>query len=423
MVAEDASLCLKSLDSCGLLLMFESGRGTMHRSKGRFGSNKGVQLMHRTASLVLTTINDSEVLDTYWNNFKTYGHAHQISVFAIPDRKTPTSFFEKCARLAERGMKVECPSLEAQESYLERLGIPHSMIPWNSDNRRNVGYLMAYEANTDFILSIDDDNYCMPDRDYFVEHSVVHDEFTHGEIAQSDTGWYNICDLLELDRSGRTYARGFPYYARHRSEKITRAREKSKVRINAGLWLGDPDVDGITWLVSPARSVRMIGESVILSMDTWSPVNSQNTSLHRDALPAYYFVRMGYPLAGMPIDRYGDIFSGYFLQACARHLGHAVRFGAPVADHRRNSHNYLKDATSEWACIMVLEDLLVWLTTEARLEGSDYLEAYLSLSYALQEAVEAFKGKIWNDAARGCFHQMAFCMREWLKAFKTINGR
>jgi hypothetical protein len=125
---------------------------------------------------------------------------------------------------------------------------------------------------------------------------------------------------------------------------------------------------------------------------------------------------MGYPLAGIPIDRYGDIFSGYFVQACVRYLGHSVRFGTPVADHRRNSHNYMNDAANEWACIMVLEDLLPWLTHEVKLEGKTCAEAYVALSYALEECVEKLSGRIWTDATRGYFHQMGYCMREWVKA-------
>ena len=64
---------------------------------------------------------------------------------------------------------------------------------------------------------------------------------------------------------------------------------------------------------------------------------------------------------GLQIDRFGDIFSGYFSQACARHLGHSIRAGTPIAEHRRNAHRYLRDATQEMAGIWVLEDLLPWL--------------------------------------------------------------
>ena len=92
---------------------------------------------------------------------------------------------------------------------------------------------------------------------------------------------------------------------------------------------------------------------------------------------------MGYPLAGMPIDRYGDIFSGYFSQACVRHLGYNIRVGSPIADHRRNSHNYMRDAANEFACIWVLEDITQWLV-EAKLEGSNYGDVYASLADQLK---------------------------------------
>ena len=71
--------------------------------------------------------------------------------------------------------------------------------------------------------------------------------------------------------------------------------------------------------------------------DTWTPVNTQNTALHRDAIPAYYYVRMGFPVKGMVIDRFGDIWSDYFLQRCAQQAGEVVRVGPPVADHRRTT--------------------------------------------------------------------------------------
>jgi hypothetical protein len=192
------------------------------------------------------------------------------------------------------------------------------------------------------------------------------------------------------------------------------------VHINAGLWLQDPDIDGITWLVLKPRVKGFRGESVILGRNTWSPINSQNTALRLDAVPSYYFVRMGYPLAGRPIDRYGDIFSGYFAQACAKHLGGYVRAGTPVADHRRNSHNYMRDATAEWACIQILEDLVPWLM-EVKLEGTTYSETYLSLSHALEDAAEAMRGSVWNPATQAYFHEIGQYMRCWLDGCRVVR--
>jgi hypothetical protein len=367
------------------------------------------------AGLVLTTVSEPLVLESYFANFSLYGHLDQVEVFVIPDRKTPSTVYEYCRAFNRRGLKVYCPTLDEQEDFLSRIQLPSHFIPYNSDNRRNVGYLMALESGVDFIISIDDDNFCILDTDFWAEHSIVCQQDVLVEEVDAETGWFNICSLLEFDKSAIPYPRGFPYFARHNLERVKRQLKHVNIHINAGLWLRDPDMDAISWLVAPARAVRFCNQSIVMGLNTWAPINTQNTALRREAVSAYYFVKMGYPLGGLGhIDRYGDIFSGYFVQICTRHLGGRVRYGSPVVEHRRNTHNYLADATKELACIMVLEDLLPALT-ELKLEGSTYHELYTALSYALEDIVEHLSGTIWNDATRAYFHQMAYYMRLWAK--------
>ena len=372
------------------------------------------------ASIVLTTINDPRVLDDYLANFSRYGHIDDVRVFLIPDKKTPPEAYTRCKDLTRRGLNVVCPSLDEQEEFLGRVGFPAHLVPYNSDNRRNIGYLMALEGGDGIIISIDDDNYPRQDEDFFAEHSIVSAGALEAEAVNTASGWFNVCDLLELDRPGVTYPRGFPYFARHATPQVTRVRTAADIHINAGLWLMDPDVDGISWLTAPTHALSLKGGSLVLGDKAWSPINSQNTSLRRECIASYYFLKMDYQLNGIPIDRYGDIFSGYFAQACVRHLNGDIRVGSPVADHRRNSHNYMKDAASEWGCIVMLEDILAWLP-EARLSGGTYHEAYVSLSHELQEAAERFSGSIWTDAARGYFHQAAFYMRKWAAACERLG--
>ena len=125
-------------------------------------------------------------------------------------------------------------------------------------------------------------------------------------------------------------------------------------------------------------------------------------------------------MMGLPIDRYGDILAGYFSQACIKSLGHSVRVGTPVADHIRNSHNYMKDLTNELGGMWIIEELTNWLT-EVKLEGSTYTETYTSLAYQLEDQVEKFEGLIWTDATRGYFHQVSYAMRVWAKACLQIG--
>ena len=129
--------------------------------------------MNPKATLVLTTINDPALLDDYYANFQAYDRLGQIKVIVIPDRKTPAAAYERCAALHKRGMDILCPTLDEQDAYLRRISLAEGLIPYNSDNRRNIGYLMALEAGADFLISIDDDNYCTAEEDFFQAHSVV----------------------------------------------------------------------------------------------------------------------------------------------------------------------------------------------------------------------------------------------------------
>jgi len=374
-----------------------------------------------SAALVLTTINDPLLLEGYYNNFAQYDRLSQVIVFVIPDEKTPAAAWKRCDQLRRRGLRVHCPTMREQEDFLSRLGSFARLIPHNSENRRNIGFLMALEAGVDFLISIDDDNFCRLHEDFFGEHSVVTGLESLYEVVHSSDRWFNVCELLRLQPSLDIYPRGFPYRYRHKERTYVYAAERATVRMNLGLWVEQPDLDAMTWLVAPVHSEGLSRPPLVLARDTWTPVNTQNTAVHRELIPAYYCVRMGYPLGGIPIDRYGDIFSGYFCQAVARHLGYSVRVGTPVAEHRRNVHNYLRDAYHELIGLWVLEDVAEWLT-ESKLEGKTCEDAYLSLSYALQDAVEGFSGYIWTDATRGYFHQMAHFMRQWLKACNVIKG-
>jgi hypothetical protein len=378
-------------------------------------------MSRQRAVLVLTTVNNPTLLNDYTANFKRYEHLDQVEVIVIPDEKTPPAAYELCRELVRGAMKIVCPTLAEQDAYLAGIGLSPAAVPRNSDNRRNVGYLMAYASGAEFLISIDDDNYCLPDEDYFAEHAVVCGDNVSVEVVESATGYYNICNLLVSNAEGKAYPRGFPFKKRHLDEALRTVTRTVPVHINAGLWTLDPDIDAISWLVLNPHVSGFRGRSVALGSNTWTPVNTQNTSLRRAAIPAYYFIRMGYPISGLAIDRYGDILSGYFAQACARQLGGYVRVGTPVAEHKRNSHNYLRDATGEWACILTLEDLLPWLT-EHRLEGNSYLEKFEALSYGLEDAVETMRGPIWTDATRGYFHQTAYYMRLWAKACRTAGN-
>src|ERR1700693_3101548 len=101
--------------------------------------------MAMRAALVLTTIADPVALEDYYANFTAYGHLEQVQVIVIPDKKTPSAAYLRCQELKKRGLDVLCPPPDVQERMLRRLGFSPDFVPYNSDNRRNVGYILAAE--------------------------------------------------------------------------------------------------------------------------------------------------------------------------------------------------------------------------------------------------------------------------------------
>jgi hypothetical protein len=204
------------------------------------------------------------------------------------------------------------------------------------------------------------------------------------------------------------------------TSELPTARSAATVAVNAGLWLEDPDVDAITRLALRPTALSAKPISVVLGSDTWAPINTQNTAIVGPAIAAYYYVRMGFPLQGMHIDRYGDILSGYFVEACAKHLGDLVRFGNPVADHRRTPHNLFEDLYHELGGMMVIEDLVPWLR-EVPLSGSTYAETYASLADAVIEQAHSFKGFIWDQGGREFLLETGRCMQRWHDALRVLG--
>lgn len=367
-----------------------------------------------STALVVTTIFEPAFLRGYLDSLRAAGRETEVTLYVIGDRKTPARVWEACLEAGRAGFQIDCPTLDEQTEYLRKRGVPDDFIPWDSDNRRNIGFLRALEAGCETLISIDDDNHCVPDSDFAGEHRRVLGEPVSEPAVTGSDGWFNICGLMESSIPGEVFARGFPYAAQ-RAERVvsTRPASGTRVAVNAGLWLDDPDVDAVCRLGQHPKFPRWTGKSAVLAGDTWSPINTQNTALTREAALTYYYVRMGFPVKGLSIDRYGDILSGYFTQKCVKHMGQAVRFGGPIVEHRRTVHNLFKDLYHELAGMVLIEELVPWLR-EVPLSGSTMSEAYASLAEALLENVHHFRGFLWDDGGREFLVETARRMQTWL---------
>jgi hypothetical protein len=382
-------------------------------------------MSRRKTDIVVTTIFEPNWLQGYLDNLHAHGRSEDVTLRIICDRKTPASVYAAAAAARRRGFDVDCPTLDEQEAYLRKLGLAEDFIPWNTDNRRNIGFLRAWQSGAEVLISIDDDNYCRSDSDFVGCHHAVGCPVAGQATVAGGAPWYNICEMLGLQVNAAVYARGYPYAARSAQQQATANADTTNlsgrtVAINAGLWLDDPDVDALTRLARAPRASTAAPDPVLLAPETWSPVNTQNTALMRAAIPAYYYVRMGFPLQGLRIDRFGDILSGYFVQKCAKHLGHVVRLGSPTAEHRRTPHNLFKDLYHELAGVVLIEELAPWLQA-LRLSGTDYVEAYASLADALSTEASRFRGFVWDEGGREFLLETAACMRTWLGVVRRLG--
>lgn len=324
--------------------------------------------MNNATHIVLTTIGDGRILLDLSEN--VCRHGQHATVWVIADHKTPPACRANAELAGGCGLDVHYLSPADQDEAGKRFPI-YPRLPWNSDARRNLGYLLAYEAGCERLILLDDDNF-PTGSDLVGDHGVVGSDYA-GAGASCASGYY---DYLQAHSDCAVAPRGLPYYARP-GLPVGSQPVQGRVGVNVGVWAGDPDVDAVSWLAHRPRVGHWRGLPVVLAPGTWTPINSQNTCIARDLIPAAFFVIQRYP--GIEVmDRYGDIFAGYFLQAA---IGgdNLVRIGEPMVHHRRNRHNYIADLAQEAPAIALLEWLLPELE-EFRSSAASVAARYMDLA-------------------------------------------
>lgn len=375
--------------------------------------------------IVVTTIYGGQFIHEYYNHFQACGDLEKVNFYVVGDRGTPSSCREQVEQYTRQGLPWYYLGPEEQEEFLKPFPELAAEIPWHTDNRRNVGFLMAYRDRCDVMIAIDDDNYPKLDWPFLAGHATVGQEVSLLS-AVGYKGWFNLCSMMEVQcpslGSGETvYARGFPYQRRRPAcSQIDAEVSTGTVAINAGLWSGDPDVDAATRLVTRCVASEKSTVDYLLAPSTLMPINTQNTGVLRDAIPAYYYVKMGHAVGGMKLDRFGDIFSGFFVQKCAQAVGHRVRVGSPVVEHRRSPHNLYKDLWNELAGMVVIDDMLPLLETPLT-PTTSYSDATLELADRIEAWSAQQSGFLWDDALRSYFLNVSQNMQRWVNACHQLN--
>jgi len=371
-------------------------------------------------TIVTTTIHVPRMLDGYVENILAHGHS-DVSFTIIGDLKTPPEIRDYLEGLARRGLgPVEYWDVDRQKAWLKRFPDLDRLIPYNSIQRRNLGYLAAYEAGSDVIISIDDDNF-VTDDDFVGMHSCV-GTIRELRAVRSSTSWFNPCDMLEVRPRRRIYHRGFPHSKRWAKEELSFRQERGRVVVNAGLWLETPDVDAVTHLEEPVEVVGLKSDfsdaAVALAGGTWAPFNSQNTAFHRSLLPCMYLVVMGDRIDGLRVDRFDDIWMSYFTRKIADHLGDYIQFGRPLLRQSRNPHDFMRDLVWELPGMILTNKLIITLE-QLELSSGDYLSCYVELAGRLREAV--CEAREYTYEEKGYLLKLTDGMRVWAKACEALR--
>ena len=232
--------------------------------------------------IVTTTINPPTLATI------KYSRKEDWTLIVVGDIKTPHYEYENlnCIYLSPEYQEKTYPELS-------------DTIGWKSIQRRNIGFVEAYNRGADIVATVDDDN--IP-YDSWGTNVVV------GETVEID--FYDthlgVFDPLSVTEHNQVWHRGYPIeLVPFRKEVTYGGKLKRRVLVQADLWDGDPDIDAMARLsIRPiVKFDKIQGPYGSLSI---SPFNSQNTFLAREVIP-YYSV---FPHVG----RMDDIWGGYVLQ-------------------------------------------------------------------------------------------------------------
>jgi hypothetical protein len=207
----------------------------------------------------------------------------------IGDLKTPHEEYEKLNNL------VYLHPDKQQQLYPELSNI----IGWKTIQRRNIGFVYAYDQGADIIATIDDDNipYDNWGDEIFINQEIEIDLYDHLE--------HNVFDPISSTLHNNLWHRGYPIeYVPSKNNIEYKGKSKRKVLIQADFWDGDPDIDALCRL--SIKPIVMFEKFNPFGSNQISPFNSQNTFLSREVLP-YYAV---FPYIG----RMDDIWGGYITQ-------------------------------------------------------------------------------------------------------------
>lgn len=275
----------------------------------------------KKVTIVTTTIN-SPTLATH--KFCEIANKKGFSFVIVGDLKTPHEEYHK---LEKKYSCVSYISPKMQDKLYPELS---NIIGWRTIQRRNIGFVYAYDRGCDVLATVDDDNipYDNWGDNIYVGETVTYDEWLPKSVE--------IFDPLSITKDNHVWHRGFPIqYLQQRHDVEYRGKNTKICLVQANLWDGDPDIDAMARLThKPCVKYDDIQQPYGSAVK--APFNSQNTFIAREAIP-YYAVL---PFVG----RMDDIWGSYILQS---HFPNAVIYDVATVYQDRNVQDLVTNLENE----------------------------------------------------------------------------
>lgn len=373
-------------------------------------------------SIVITTINVPLNIPSIINNVEKYGHDDVVTILIVGDVRTPKGIGEYLKKHEVPTVKIIYLDLADQEKFMKDFKSLNKLIPLNSIQRRNIGYLYALHLGSEIIITMDDDNF-VTDKDFIRYHSICGSPY-EGKHVNSRTHWFNPCKYLNVSDKRVFYHRGYPLRKRWIDDEESFYYDISDICCNVGYWLGDPDIDTFERLTKryTVTGAGLLVEGIVLGPSVYTVFSSQNTSFTRAALCAYYLVSVGNEYvpyrASHTNFRYDDIWASLFMLKIAHKLGESIKIGEPFVRQNRNNHDFVRDLCREHVPL-VFTDYLSDILEEIDVQGENFLECYYNLTRELEYAID-YNHSVLVDEDKIMLRHMVKGMYAWVEACSKI---
>lgn len=358
-------------------------------------------------TITITTINKPVFIEDLCKNIK-YNRQGDVDILITGDEKTP--LLEEYCQGVQGKYDIPIVYLSVTSQLQEFPTSLLAMFDYNTPDRTILGGIMAYQRGAKRIIAVDDDNF--PTSSDFVGGHKIVNRYTNDRVPEpatapvtlisSDTGWFNVYQALTEENNVPFYPRGYPLNQRYKKTHTTQSVKQTRVMVNQGLVLGDPDIDALQRLVCPINATQSNHRypAQFGLEKTWSPFNYQNTCIARDLIPCYFRPKSG--------SRNADIWTAYIFNKLVEHMGDTITFGEPHVKQIRNEHSLWDDLLLELQNNQET-DYFCDLIREIELTAETYFDAIVEL-------VDKVEVDATHPMTKSFFEEY----RSWLKTITQI---